>query len=588
MFLTAKHLEGCSDKTIRYYRCNIEKMLDTINIPVIKITTEMLRKYLVEYQTINNCGKVTIDNIRRSLSTFFSWLEEEDYIIKSPMKRIHKVKTAVIVKDTIPDEKIEILRDNCNNLRDRAMIDFLLSTGIRVGELVRLNIDNIDFSERECVVYGKGDKERKAYFDAKTKIHLLNYIESRTDNNIALFVSLNKPHSRLTESGVELRLREMGKKLGVEKVHPHTGDTVKVVAKDGRFLAWASYSPASTLRARCWSFREDEVIDDIWFEKKIREAVAARDGLLERTNARRILFGEADGLPGLIVDQYGDWLVTQFQAAGVEAHRELIGRLLLEVTGARGVYDRSDAATRRREGLEVRSEVLVGETAPDVIEIVEDGVKYGVDVRVGHKTGFYIDQRESRLSAQRAAEEFRRRHGRGLRALNCFCYTGGFSLALLKGGAEEVVSVDSSEEALAMARANAERNGFTNRAEWLCEDVFTCLRRLRGAGEKFDLVILDPPKFASSHYHVDRAARAYKDINLNGLKLLGPGGELFTFSCSGAIDVDLFQKIVAGAVIDSGVTAWATGRFGAGEDHPLLMTCPEGEYLKGLRLAVRP
>ena len=370
--------------------------------------------------------------------------------------------------------------------------------------------------------------------------------------------------------------------------NPKAGDTVKVVAKDGRFLAWAAYSPASTLRARCWSFREDEVIDDIWFEKKIREAVAARDGLLERTNARRILFGEADGLPGLIVDQYGDWLVTQFQAAGVEAHRELIGRLLLEVTGARGVYDRSDAATRRREGLEVRSEVLVGETAPDVIEIVEDGVKYGVDVRVGHKTGFYIDQRESRLSAQRAAEEFRHRHGRGLRALNCFCYTGGFSLALLKGGAEEVVSVDSSEEALAMARANAERNGFTNRAEWLCEDVFTCLCRLRDAGEKFDLVILDPPKFASSHYHVDRAARAYKDINLNGLKLLGPGGELFTFSCSGAIDVDLFQKIVAGAVIDSGVTAWATGRFGAGEDHPLLMTCPEGEYLKGLRLAVRP
>ena len=370
--------------------------------------------------------------------------------------------------------------------------------------------------------------------------------------------------------------------------NPKAGDTVKVVAKDGRFLAWAAYSPVSALRARCWSFREDEVIDDIWFEKKIREAVAARAGLLERTNARRILFGEADGLPGLIVDQYGDWLVTQFQAAGVEAHRELIGRLLLEVTGARGVYDRSDAATRRREGLEVRSEVLGGETAPDVIEIVEDGVKYGVDVRVGHKTGFYIDQRESRLSAQRAAEEFRRRHGRGLRALNCFCYTGGFSLALLKGGAEEVVSVDSSEEALAMARANAERNGFTNRAEWLCEDVFTCLRRLRDAGEKFDLVILDPPKFASSHYHVDRAARAYKDINLNGLKLLGPGGELFTFSCSGAIDVDLFQKIVAGAVIDSGVTAWATGRFGAGEDHPLLMTCPEGEYLKGLRLAVRP
>ena len=211
MFLTAKHLEGCSDKTIRYYRCNIEKMLGTINISVIKITTEMLRKYLVEYQAINNCGKVTIDNIRRSLSTFFSWLEEEDYIIKSSMKRIHKVKTAIIVQDTIPDEKVEILRDNCNNLHDRAMIDFLLSAGIRVGELVRMNIDDIDFSERECVVYGKGDKERKAYFDAKTKIHLLNYIESRTDNNRALFVSLNKPHNRLTESGVELRLRKWGR-----------------------------------------------------------------------------------------------------------------------------------------------------------------------------------------------------------------------------------------------------------------------------------------------------------------------------------------------------------------------------------------
>ena len=221
MFLTAKHLEGCSDKTICYYRCNIQRMLETVDVPVIKISTEMLRKYLLEYQSINNCGKVTIDNVRRSLSTFFSWLEEEDYIIKSPMKRIHKVKTAVVVKETLPDEKVEILRDNCGNLRDRAMIDFLLSTGIRVGELVRLNIEDIDFSERECVVYGKGDKERKAYFDAKAKLHLMNYIESRTDNNKALFVSLNRPHDRLTESGVELRLREMGKKLGVEKVHPH-------------------------------------------------------------------------------------------------------------------------------------------------------------------------------------------------------------------------------------------------------------------------------------------------------------------------------------------------------------------------------
>lgn len=370
---------------------------------------------------------------------------------------------------------------------------------------------------------------------------------------------------------------------------PVSGETVAIRAADGRFLAWAAYSPASTLRARCWSFREDEAIDEIWFEEKIRNAVSAREALRKRTSAVRLIFGEADQLPGLIVDQYGDFLVTQFQSAGVEAHRDLIADLLIKTTGARGIFDRSDAATRRREGLELRTGLLRGEEPPAEIEVVEDGVRYSVDVRVGHKTGFYIDQRESRLTAQLAAEAFRRKHGRGMRALNCFCYTGGFSLALLKGGADEVVSVDSSQEALKMAERNAQRNGFApERAKWVCDDVFDALRRYRDAGEKFDLVILDPPKFASSHYHVDRAARAYKDINLNGLRLLAPGAELFTFSCSGAIDVELFQKIVAGAVIDARVNAWAVGRFGGGEDHPLLMTYPEGEYLKGLRLCVRP
>lgn len=370
---------------------------------------------------------------------------------------------------------------------------------------------------------------------------------------------------------------------------PVSGETVAIRAADGRFLAWAAYSPASTLRARCWSFREDEAIDEIWFEEKIRNAVSAREALRKRTSAVRLIFGEADQLPGLIVDQYGDFLVTQFQSAGVEAHRDLIADLLIKTTGARGIFDRSDAATRRREGLELRTGLLRGEEPPAEIEVVEDGVRYGVDVRVGHKTGFYIDQRESRLTAQLAAEAFRRKHGRGMRALNCFCYTGGFSLALLKGGADEVVSVDSSQEALKMAERNAQRNGFApERAKWVCDDVFDTLRRYRDAGEKFDLVILDPPKFASSHYHVDRAARAYKDINLNGLRLLAPGAELFTFSCSGAIDVELFQKIVAGAVIDARVNAWAVCRFGGGEDHPLLMTYPEGEYLKGLRLCVRP
>lgn len=221
MFLSSKHLEGCSEITLRNYRCNIENMLKAVDVPVVKITTEMLRKYLVDYQVMRKCMKSTMDGIRRIFSSFFSWLEEEDYIIKSPMKRIHKVRTAVVVKETIPDEKVEILRDNCSNLRDRAMIDFLLSTGVRVGELVKLNIDDIDLSERECIVLGKGDKERKAYFDARTKIHLIQYIESRTDSNSALFVTLNAPHERLTENGVGRRLRVMGRRSGVENVHPH-------------------------------------------------------------------------------------------------------------------------------------------------------------------------------------------------------------------------------------------------------------------------------------------------------------------------------------------------------------------------------
>lgn len=236
----------------------------------------------------------------------------------------------------------------------------------------------------------------------------------------------------------------------------------------------------------------------------------------------------------------------------------------------------------------MRTGVLAGDEPPEVIEVVEDGVKYGVDVRVGHKTGFYVDQRESRLAAQKLAAAFLKETGRPMRALNCFCYTGGFSLALVKGGAAHVVSVDSSAEALAQAKRNAEMNGFSDdRLSWVEDDVFEALRKMRDAGETFDLVILDPPKFASSHFHVERAARAYKDINLNGLKLLNAGGHLFTFSCSGAIDPDLFQKIIARAVIDSGKDVWALERFAAGADHPLLMTYPEGEYLKGLHLLMR-
>ena len=221
MFLTAKKIEGCSERTIKYYRVTTIHLLNYLKEPIRKVTTETMRQYLVDYQKINNCGKTTIDNIRRNISSFFSWMEEEDYILKSPMRRIHKIKTKKKVKNIISDEEIEKLRDSCDNIRDTAMVDLLYSTGIRVGELVRLNREDINFSERECVVFGKGDKERKVYFDAKAKIHLEKYLQSRTDTNPALFVTLDKPHDRLKISGVEIRLRQLGRKLKIEKVHPH-------------------------------------------------------------------------------------------------------------------------------------------------------------------------------------------------------------------------------------------------------------------------------------------------------------------------------------------------------------------------------
>ena len=221
LFLDAKKIEGCSERTVIYYRKTIEHLLNVKDISVRKMTTEMIRNYLVDYQKINDCSKVTVDNIRRNISSFFSWLEEEDYILKSPMRRIHKIKTKKSVKKVITDEDIEKLRDGCDNIRDLAMIDLLYSTGIRVGELVHMNINDIDFEERECVVFGKGDKERRVYFDAKTKIHLKKYLEQRTDDNPALFVSLIAPYKRLKISGVEIRIRELGRKLNIEKVHPH-------------------------------------------------------------------------------------------------------------------------------------------------------------------------------------------------------------------------------------------------------------------------------------------------------------------------------------------------------------------------------
>jgi len=382
---------------------------------------------------------------------------------------------------------------------------------------------------------------------------------------------------------------------------PGNGALVAVRASDQRFLAWAAYSPGSSIRARCWSFAEADRINTHWLASRIEAAVARRRELQESTDAMRLVFGEADGLPGLIVDRYGDFLVVQVQAAGVDGHRELLLDALCRATACPNVFDRSDPALRAREGLGDSGGVLRGAAPPAQVPIRELDVRYRVDVRRGHKTGFYLDQRDNRRLAGELVRRWARRHGRAPRVLNCFCYTGGFSIAAACAGADAVLSIDSSADALELARGNAALNGLvaqgadagagpvpgasaSARLDWRCADVFEQLRSLRAEGQRFDLIVLDPPKFATNQHQVERAARAYKDINLSALRLLEPGGVLMSFSCSGAIDTDLFQKIVAGAVIDAQVDCYLRARLAAGADHPTLMTHPEGEYLKGLLL----
>ncbi len=372
--------------------------------------------------------------------------------------------------------------------------------------------------------------------------------------------------------------------IGRIRGSPTSGQTVAVRGHDGRWLAWAAYSPASTLRARCWSFVESDCIDASWLATRIGEAVARRAHLAQASDALRLVFGEADGLPGLIADRYAEQLVVQFQAAGVEANRDALLDALVAATGCANVFDRSDSAGRTREGLPPAFGVARGAEPPTRIAIREHQRRSWVDVRSGHKTGYYIDQRDNRQLAGELALRARGRLGGPVQALNCFCYSGGFSVAMAAGEGE-VLSIDSSAEALALARENWRLNDLPeSAARWQAANVFDALRSLRADGRSFDLIVLDPPKFAASHHHVERAARAYKDINLGALRLLAPGGCLLTFSCSGAIGVELFQKIVAGAVIDAAVEGQLLRRLAAGEDHPLRMTHPEGEYLKGLLL----
>ncbi len=346
---------------------------------------------------------------------------------------------------------------------------------------------------------------------------------------------------------------------------------------DGQFLAWAALSPQSKIRARVWSFVETQRIDNSFFIAAILTSVCARARFDIKSDGVRLVHGESDGLPGLIVDRYGDTLVAQFGAAGVERWKDVIADALLAATGLSRLYERSDASSRALEGLGESCGWLRGTGALDLL-LREHDWQLALNIAQGHKTGFYLDQRDNR---RRFADDARRlQFGQ---VLNCYCYTGGFSVAALAGGAAHVISIDSSGPALEQAAANVAFNGFApERVSWMDADVNASLRQFVQQGRSFDAIVLDPPKLAPTVAHADRAARAYKDINRLAFKLLAPGGMLYTYSCSGGISADLFHKIVASAGCDAGVDGFIVDRLGAAPDHPMTIRFPEGEYLKGL------
>jgi 23S rRNA (cytosine1962-C5)-methyltransferase len=359
---------------------------------------------------------------------------------------------------------------------------------------------------------------------------------------------------------------------------PKSGHTVAVRDTQGAFVAWAAYNDSSQITARIWSWLESEIIDADFFKRRITAALNTRFqlGLNRDSNGMRLIHAESDGLPGLVVDQYMDVLVIQISSAGIEHWREIIAEVLQALCHPICIYERSDSDSRTLEGLPPRSGILRGALPPTTV-VNENGLRFTVDVAAGQKTGFYLDQRNNReLTGKMAA---------GKSVLNCFCYTGGFSLYALRGGATSVLSIDASQEALDLAQSNVILNNLdTARAEWQCDDVFLALRKLRDQNKKFDLIILDPPKFAPTAAFAEKAARGYKDINLLGFKLLNPDGLLFTYSCSGGISDELFQKIIAGAALDAGVDAQIIYKLHATPDHPVSLNFPEGAYLKGLVL----
>jgi 23S rRNA (cytosine1962-C5)-methyltransferase len=367
----------------------------------------------------------------------------------------------------------------------------------------------------------------------------------------------------------------------VERVtgDPQSGDTVEVRSADNKPLGLAAFSPQSQIRARAWSFEPGTAIDSGFFRARLQAALRLRAALpaAHHTNAMRLVHGESDGLPGLVVDRYADVLVAQFLSAGAERWRDTVLDALSELTGCEAIYERSDAEVRTLEGLAPRTGFARGNRNARRCPIIEHGLNFRVDVEEGQKTGFFLDQRDNRQRVRALA--------RGREVLDGFCYTGGFALAALAGGAQRVTAVESSVPALEVARENLAANQLdASRIAFEQADVFGYQRLLRDRGASFDLVVLDPPKFAPTASQAKNAARAYKDINLIALKLLAPGGLLATFSCSGGVSAELFQSIVAGAALDAGVEAKIIERFGAAADHPVALEFPEGDYLKGLLL----
>jgi 23S rRNA (cytosine1962-C5)-methyltransferase len=363
--------------------------------------------------------------------------------------------------------------------------------------------------------------------------------------------------------------------------NPKGGETVDLLNSWGEFLARGAYSPESKIRIRIWTWNPEQDINRDYINHILEIAISKRKNSinLQTTNAYRLVHGESDNFPGLIVDRYNDVLVMQCLSYGIEFWRETIAECLLHLTDARGIYERSDVDIRTLEGLPQRSGKIIGDAQFSEVVISENGLDFYVDVEHGQKTGFFLDQRQNRLAVRQLAQ--------GKHVLDCFCYTGGFTISALAGNAQSVTGLDSSDEAIAVGEKQVALNQLDqDKVNWITGDVFTVLRGMRDRDQKFDMIILDPPKFAASVSQVEKAARGYKDINLLAMKLLRPGGHLVTFSCSGSVDADLFQKIIAGAALDAGVNAQIVAQLHQAEDHPILLSFPEGAYLKGYILQI--